>query len=144
MLTLPASVRIYVAAEAVDLRRGFDGLAAATRSLIREDPLNGHLFVFLNRRRNRIKLLVWDGLSAAVQAARARDVPPAHGTDRLSSPRGSGCRRAGADAGGDGPARSPAARALAPSSSQMRGIGRLDFLTDRSGQPMAAAARPLS
>lgn len=60
MLTLPAAVRIYVAAEAVDLRRGFDGLAAATRSLIREDPLNGHLFVFLNRRRNRIKLLVWD------------------------------------------------------------------------------------
>lgn len=60
MLTLPASVRIYVAAEAVDLRRGFDGLAAATRSLIREDPLNGHLFVFLNRRKNRIKLLVWD------------------------------------------------------------------------------------
>ena len=60
MLTLPASVRIYVAAEAVDLRRGFDGLAAATRSLIRQDPLTGHLFVFLNRRKNRIKLLVWD------------------------------------------------------------------------------------
>jgi transposase len=60
VLTLPASVRIYVAAEPVDLRRGFDGLAAATRSLIRQDPLNGHLFVFLNRRRNRIKLLVWD------------------------------------------------------------------------------------
>jgi transposase len=60
VLTLPASVRIYVAAEAVDLRRGFDGLAAATRSLIRQDPLNGHVFVFLNRRRNRIKLLVWD------------------------------------------------------------------------------------
>jgi transposase len=60
MLTLPAAVRIYVAAEAVDLRRGFDGLAAATRSLIREDPLTGHLFVFLNRRKDRIKLLVWD------------------------------------------------------------------------------------
>jgi transposase len=60
VLTLPASVRIYVAAEAVDLRRGFDGLAAATRSLIRQDPLSGHLFVFLNRRKNRIKLLVWD------------------------------------------------------------------------------------
>ena len=60
MLTLPASVRIYVAADPVDLRRGFDGLAAATRSLIHQDPLNGHLFVFLNRRRNRIKLLVWD------------------------------------------------------------------------------------
>lgn len=60
MLTLPSSVRIYVAAEAVDLRRGFDGLAAATRSLIGESPLSGHLFVFLNRRKNRIKLLVWD------------------------------------------------------------------------------------
>lgn len=60
MLTLPASVRIYIAAEAVDLRRGFDGLAATTRSLIGESPLSGHLFVFLNRRRNRIKLLLWD------------------------------------------------------------------------------------
>jgi transposase len=60
MLTLPSSVRIYIAAEPVDLRRGFDGLAAATRSLIGADPLSGHLFVFLNRRRNRIKLLVWD------------------------------------------------------------------------------------
>lgn len=39
MLTLPSSVRIYVAADPVDLRRGFDGLAAATRSVIRGDPL---------------------------------------------------------------------------------------------------------
>jgi transposase len=60
VLTLPSSVRIYVAAEAVDLRRGFDGLAAATRSLIGADPMSGHVFVFINRRRNRIKLLVWD------------------------------------------------------------------------------------
>ncbi len=60
MLTLPSSVRIFVAAEAVDLRRGFDGLAAATRSVMREEPESGHLFVFLNRRRNRIKVLVWD------------------------------------------------------------------------------------
>lgn len=59
MLTLPAAVRIYVAAEPVDLRRGFDGLAAATRGLI-GDPMSGHLFVFLNRRRNRVKVLVWD------------------------------------------------------------------------------------
>ena len=60
MLMLPASVRIYVAAEAVDLRRGFDGLAAATRSIIGADPMNGHVFCYLNRRRNRIKLLLWD------------------------------------------------------------------------------------
>lgn len=60
MLTLPSSVRIYVASEAVDLRRGFDGLGAATRSLMGRDPMCGHVFVFLNRRRDRIKLLVWD------------------------------------------------------------------------------------
>src|SRR6202022_4805769 len=60
LLTLPASVRLFVAAEPIDLRRGFDGLAAATRSLIQQEPLNGHVFCFLNRRRNRIKLLVWD------------------------------------------------------------------------------------
>jgi transposase len=60
MLTLPSSVRIFIAAEPVDLRRGFDGLAATTRSLIRQDPLSGHVFAFVNRRRNRIKLLVWD------------------------------------------------------------------------------------
>ena len=60
MLTLPSSVRIFIAAEPVDLRRGFDGLSAATRSLICEDPMSGHVFAFINRRRNRIKLLVWD------------------------------------------------------------------------------------
>lgn len=60
MLTLPASVRIYVASGPVDLRKGFDGLAAATRSVIRRDPLSGHLFVFINKRRNRCKILVWE------------------------------------------------------------------------------------
>jgi transposase len=60
LMNLPAAVRIYVAAEPVDLRRGFDGLAATTRSIIGQDPLSGHVFVFLNRRRNRVKLLVWD------------------------------------------------------------------------------------
>jgi transposase len=60
MLTLPASVRIYVAAEPVDLRRGFDGLAATVRSVMPASPMSGHVFVFVNRRRNRMKLLVWD------------------------------------------------------------------------------------
>lgn len=59
MLTLPPTVRIFVAAEAVDLRRGFDGLAAATRHILRQNPLSGHLFCFVNRRRNRIKILLW-------------------------------------------------------------------------------------
>ena len=48
-----------MAAEPVDLRRGFDGLAAATRQIIREDPLSGHLFCFVNRRANRLKVLLW-------------------------------------------------------------------------------------
>lgn len=60
MLTLPASVRIYLATAPVDLRRGFDGLAAAVRGVIGEDPLSGHLFVFLNQSRNRAKILVWE------------------------------------------------------------------------------------
>ena len=59
MLTLPPTVRIFVAAESVDLRRGFDGLAAATRHILRQNPLSGHLFCFINRRRNRIKILLW-------------------------------------------------------------------------------------
>ncbi len=59
MLTLPSSVRIYMAVEPVDLRRGFDGLAAATRQIIREEPLSGHLFCFVNRRANRLKVLLW-------------------------------------------------------------------------------------
>jgi transposase len=60
VLTLPPSVRIHMAAEAVDLRRGFDGLAAATRHILRRDPLSGHLFCFVNGRRNRMKVLVWE------------------------------------------------------------------------------------
>ena len=60
LMGLPSVVRIYLATEPVDLRRGFDGLAATTRSLIGLDPMCGHIFVFLNRRRNRVKLLAWD------------------------------------------------------------------------------------
>lgn len=59
MLTLPSSVRIYLATEPTDLRKGFDGLSGATRHVIRQDPLSGHLFVFINRRRNRMKILIW-------------------------------------------------------------------------------------
>lgn len=60
MLSLPPTVRIYVATGPVDLRKGFDGLAAVTREIIRAEPLSGHLFVFINRRRDRVKILVWD------------------------------------------------------------------------------------
>ena len=60
MLSLPPTVRVFFAVEAVDLRKGFDGLANIARSLLAEDPLSGHLFVFVNRRRNRAKILFWD------------------------------------------------------------------------------------
>ena len=59
MLTLSPNVRIYLASEPVDLRKGFDGLSGAARDIIRQDPLSGHLFVFINKRANRMKLLVW-------------------------------------------------------------------------------------
>jgi transposase len=60
MLTLPPSVRIYVAAQPVDLRRSFDGLAAATRAVLAQEPLSGHLFVFFNRAMTLVKILFWD------------------------------------------------------------------------------------
>jgi transposase len=60
MLTLPSSVRVYLAAEPVDLRRGHDGLVAIVRGAWRLDPFGGHLFVFLGRRLDRVKILVWD------------------------------------------------------------------------------------
>jgi transposase len=59
MLTWTGAVKIYLAAEPVDLRRGFDGLASATREILRRDPLSGHVFAYVNRRRNRMKLLLW-------------------------------------------------------------------------------------
>lgn len=59
MLTLPASVRIFVAAQPVDLRRGFDGLAALVRGQLARDPLSGHLFVFFGKRADLAKILVW-------------------------------------------------------------------------------------
>lgn len=60
MLTLPASVRVYLAAEPVDLRRGHDGLVALVRNVWQLNPFDGHLFVFLGRRLDRVKILVWD------------------------------------------------------------------------------------
>jgi transposase len=58
VIALPASVRILVWSEPVDLRRGFDGLSALVRNA-GEDVYSGHLYVFLSRRKNRVKALTW-------------------------------------------------------------------------------------
>jgi transposase len=60
MLTLSPAVRIYVATGATDLRRSIDGLAALVRQRFDLDPLSGHLFLFRNRRGDRLKILAWD------------------------------------------------------------------------------------
>lgn len=57
---LSPQVRVFLALEPVDMRRSFDGLAAAVLSALGEDPLSGHLFVFLNRGRDLIKVLLFD------------------------------------------------------------------------------------
>ena len=57
---LPASVRIFVCTEPQDMRRSFDGLAAATREVLGKDPQCGALFAFVNKRGNRVKVLWWD------------------------------------------------------------------------------------
>jgi transposase len=57
---MPATIRVFVAVPAADLRKGYDGLARLARDVVEQDPLSGHLFVFANRKRNRIKILYWD------------------------------------------------------------------------------------
>jgi transposase len=61
MLSLPPTVRVYLAAGVTDMRKAIDGLAALTRNVLDQDPTSGHLFVFCNRRRDRIKILYWEG-----------------------------------------------------------------------------------
>jgi transposase len=60
MLSLPLPVRIFLCAEPADLRKSFDGLAQLVRASLGADPLSGHLFVFRNKRSDRLKLLYWD------------------------------------------------------------------------------------
>ena len=60
MLSLPSSVKIFLCLEPADMRRSFDGLFMMTEKLIRQDPFTGHLFVFFNKRRDRVKILYWD------------------------------------------------------------------------------------
>ena len=66
MLNVPRSVKIFVGLAPVDLRKGFDSLAALVEMVLAQDPLSGQLFVFRNKRADRIKLLYWDGDGYAI------------------------------------------------------------------------------
>jgi transposase len=70
MLNVSAATKVFVAIEPLDLRRSFNGLFACVQQQLRLDPLSGHLFVFTNRARNRLKILVWDGSGLWVCAKR--------------------------------------------------------------------------
>jgi transposase len=61
MIGLGSATRVYLAAGATDMRKGFDGLYGMVRDRLGSDPLSGHLFVFCNGQRNRLKVLYWDG-----------------------------------------------------------------------------------
>lgn len=61
MLSVGPGTRIYLAAGTTDLRKSFDSLSALVSGVLQDDPLSGHLFVFCNRRKDRLKVLCWDG-----------------------------------------------------------------------------------
>jgi transposase len=70
MFGLSVATRIYIALDAVDMRRSFNGLFGLVRDHLGEDPLSGHVFLFTNRARTRVKALVWDGSGLWVCAKR--------------------------------------------------------------------------
>ena len=60
MLSIPPTMRVFVAVAPTDMRKSFDGLVGLAQSVIRRDPLSGHLFVFFNRRCTMMKSVYWD------------------------------------------------------------------------------------
>lgn len=70
MIPFGPATRIFLATAATDMRRGFDGLTELVCQQLAEDPLSGHLFLFTNRRRTRLKVLVWDSSGLWVCAKR--------------------------------------------------------------------------
>ena len=61
MLSVPASLTIYLHTMPTDMRKGVDGLSGIVRGEFQGDPLDGSLYLFVNRRGNRLKILHWDG-----------------------------------------------------------------------------------
>jgi len=81
MLNWSSGTRVFVATTPVDLRASYNKLFALTESVLKEDPMSGHWFVFTNLGRNRVKVLFWDGSGLWVCAKRLEQ-------GRFSWPRG--------------------------------------------------------
>lgn len=73
MIHLPASVRVYLCLSPTDMRRSFDGLHALVRDHLQLDAFAGHLYIFTNKRRDRLKLLYWDRDGFAIWAKRLEE-----------------------------------------------------------------------
>jgi transposase len=90
---LPAAVRVFLCTKPTDMRKGFDGLFGMVQEFLGQDPLSGHLFLFLNRRRDRVKILFWerDGLVIwykRLEAGTFQKLDPAASADRKSGQAG--------------------------------------------------------
>ena len=90
MIAVPPGVRILLAAEPVDFRKGMDGLAALVQQVLRADPFAGEVFIFRPRRGDRVKILVYDGtglvlVTKRLEVGRFCWPSPAEGTVRLTS-----------------------------------------------------------
>jgi transposase len=70
MFGIGPATRVYLAAGATDMRKGFEGLYGLVRDQLQLEPLSGHIFIFSNAQRNRLKLLFWDGSGLWVCAKR--------------------------------------------------------------------------
>ena len=70
MLSLPPSVRVFVATQPIDGRKGADSLMAIVRDLLGHDPLSGHLYVFFSRRCDRVRIVYWDRNGIAMWSKR--------------------------------------------------------------------------
>ena len=70
MFGIGPATRIYLGIDGIDMRKGLDGLYGLVRDQLQLDPTSGHLFLFANKQRTRVKVLVWDGSGLWVCAKR--------------------------------------------------------------------------